>query len=344
VHCDVKLENCVFESPGSDYLKLIDFGFSQMFTKGETLTKNLGTAGYVSPGVLGGKYTSQCDMWSLGVMSFILLIGGPPFRGSEDAQAESIKSGTWNSTKKVWSKVSRQALDFVKGLLVVDPKVRMTAPTALVHSWITTQSPREPPKLDKGIISSLRTFKAASNFRHACWSLMAWSLTQEERRGLRDAFLAMDMTFTGTVRLSEMQQVLLAHGISEEEAGLIYAAVNMENNLEIGYSDFLTAMCASKVRLQDHHIKETFRRFDCDNTGRITENNLREVFKTPLDDADVNAYLAGLTGAKGLDIRALAIVLHADGHVCPTLSEDLCKECEPPVSGESPSAESRMSI
>merc|ERR1711957_268820 len=142
---------------------------------------------------------------------------------------------------------------------------------------------------------------------------MAWSLTPDERLELLDAFLALDVSRSGFVQLWEMKEALIGRGVSEVEAHVLFEAVNMERNIEICYSQFLAAMCASRVQLKDHHIKETFRRFDCDNSGRITYDNLRDVFQTPLDDPDVNHYLAGLAGAQGLNRSALQIVLHADG-------------------------------
>merc|ERR1719203_1332496 len=102
VHRDLKLENFLYEKKDSDFLKLIDFGFSKIWEKNTKMELSCGTLSYVAPEVLGKSYTSQCDLWSLGVVVFILLAGYMPFDGSDSHQIVLIKSGLYNMQGKRW--------------------------------------------------------------------------------------------------------------------------------------------------------------------------------------------------------------------------------------------------
>merc|ERR1719188_242868 len=104
VHRDLKLENFLYERKDADFLKLIDFGFSNIWEKHTKMELSCGTLSYVAPEVLMKSYTSQCDLWSLGVIVFILLVGYMPFSGSsEQATIEAIKSGKYNVRKDRWA-------------------------------------------------------------------------------------------------------------------------------------------------------------------------------------------------------------------------------------------------
>jgi Ca2+-binding EF-hand superfamily protein len=275
----------------------------------------VGTTSYIAPNVLEGNYRSDCDLWSVGVIAFALLTGKMPFGGPEQQRERDILEGRWDASPSLWGSCSADALDFVRSLLVVQSSARLTAPQALAHKWMVSHCPKRIASIDGPIIDSLRTFAGASHFRRACWSVMAWCLTAEERETIKDAFLAMDVSKSGTIHLWEMRQVLMDRGVSAQESSFFFETLNMERNTELGYSDFLAAMCASRITLREHHVKETFRRFDCDNSGRITYDNLHDVFCTPLDDPEVNAYFANLAGDDGLDETALEAVLRADGHL-----------------------------
>merc|ERR1719221_439021 len=106
VHRDIKLENFLYDQKNSDHLKLIDFGFSKMWDPNIKMRISCGTLSYIAPEVLGKCYTSQCDMWSLGVIVFILLAGYMPFSGSEEQQVKNITQGNYKMKTERWHNVS----------------------------------------------------------------------------------------------------------------------------------------------------------------------------------------------------------------------------------------------
>jgi len=138
-HRDLKLENWVLES-GKDVwspLKLIDFGLSTHFTPGHRLSRVVGSSYYVAPEVLKKSYTEACDLWSLGVIVYMLLSGAPPFYGKNDeAIKASIVQGEYTFPHELFRDVSDEAMAFVSTLLSYNIEYRYTAEQALTHPWL----------------------------------------------------------------------------------------------------------------------------------------------------------------------------------------------------------------
>ena len=139
-HRDLKLENWVLES-GKDVwspLKLIDFGLSTHYTPGHRLSRVVGSSYYVAPEVLKKSYTEACDLWSLGVIVYMLLSGAPPFYGRNDeAIKASIVQGAYTFPHELFRDVSDDAMAFVACLLSYSIEYRYTAEQALTHPWLT---------------------------------------------------------------------------------------------------------------------------------------------------------------------------------------------------------------
>merc|ERR1712032_1790232 len=127
VHRDLKLENFLYDVKGSNHLKLIDFGFSKVWDPNVKMRMSCGTLSYVAPEVLSKNYGSQCDLWSLGVIGFILLSGYMPFSGSETVQTKHITEGRYTMKPDRWNKVSKEAIHFTQSLLQVNPEKRLNA-------------------------------------------------------------------------------------------------------------------------------------------------------------------------------------------------------------------------
>eukprot|EP00927_Polykrikos_kofoidii_P002438 TRINITY_DN10976_c0_g1_i1.p1 TRINITY_DN10976_c0_g1~~TRINITY_DN10976_c0_g1_i1.p1 ORF type:complete len:555 (+),score=120.75 TRINITY_DN10976_c0_g1_i1:182-1846(+) len=295
VHRDLKLENFMYERTESDHLKLIDFGFSHVWEPSTKMASSCGTIAYVAPEVLAKSYTSQCDMWSFGVIVFILLVGYMPFPGKSDAdRVENIKAGKYTIKEKPWARVSKLGFEFVSQLLVVDHNKRLTAEQALQHTWIQCIHTRdeEREQINPETVDALCQFAKATKFRRACMSLMAWSLTTEERAMVREEFIRLDKTRKGTITLAELRTVLTdKFNVQDEETSNIFESLDTSNDEEIHYSEFLAAMVSTRIAMHDDMLLATFRRFDVDNSGYITAENLKVVLGDQYDGAKVEMIL-----------------------------------------------------
>jgi calcium/calmodulin-dependent protein kinase I len=154
-HRDLKPENLLLASRNGDLnVKISDFGLSKLFNENEVLKTACGTPGYVAPEVLRRQgYSAEVDMWSMGVITYIMLCGYPPFYDAKNPELfKKIMSGRYNFDHPWWDSISDEGIfpptvakDFVKRLLVVDIRKRYTAAQALQHPFLTRNTP-QPPK------------------------------------------------------------------------------------------------------------------------------------------------------------------------------------------------------
>jgi len=231
-------------------------------------------------------------MWSLGVIAFILLVGYMPFSGAEEQQTKDIMAGKFKVKEERWKQVSQDGRDFVWGLLHVDPERRFTAESALAHTWIA-QRHQQNQEVDADTVDALRQFGQASKFRRCCLEMMAWSLSSEERAEVRQSFIAMDKTRSGTITLGELKTALESKfQVPDEEAQIIFSALDSNHDDEIHYSDFLAAMVSTRIKLHDELLSSTFQRFDVDNSGFITTDNLREILGNNFEGQAVETMVA----------------------------------------------------
>jgi calcium-dependent protein kinase len=118
-------------------IKLIDFGLSRFLKHDEKLTNKVGTPYYVAPEVLAGNYDRRCDLWSIGVITYIILCGYPPFHGSNNHEIfDRIKKQKYSFYVEDWDEISFEAKDFISKLLLLNPSDRITPKEALRHPWM----------------------------------------------------------------------------------------------------------------------------------------------------------------------------------------------------------------
>jgi serine/threonine protein kinase len=146
MHRDIKLENLLYNhrNEGKEVM-LCDFGMGKQFQKGTALTGNAeGSIYYVAPEVLMGEYTEACDLWSVGIATYMLLSGRTPFKGATDEETvNKIVDADVQFDEQYWGGISDEAREFIKSLLKKEPKDRQTADQGLSHSWfIEVATPR----------------------------------------------------------------------------------------------------------------------------------------------------------------------------------------------------------
>lgn len=163
----------VSDSDDAD-VKIVDFGFAAR-VKGLSLSKQCGTPGYVAPEILENKlHGTPVDMWSFGVILFILLGGYPPFHDNDQRQLyRKIRSGLFEFHPKYWSTISSEAKDLIRRLLCVNPLQRYTADQALAHPWLHVDDHLIPAGHLEETVGELRKFQAARKLKAGITATMA---------------------------------------------------------------------------------------------------------------------------------------------------------------------------
>ena len=188
IHRDLKFENIMFETaePSDLAVKVIDFGLSKKFV-GEPgyMTARVGTIYTMAPQVLQGMYTSQADLWSIGVIAFMLLSASKPFyHKRRRVVIDQIMRGNYEFSAATWESISDEAKDFVSKLLVVHPKKRMNAQEALGHPWIQHREelPDDLPRTESlmKIHDNLSNYQHTSELKKLALTVIAHRSTQKE--------------------------------------------------------------------------------------------------------------------------------------------------------------------
>lgn len=152
VHRDLKPENLLLKKEDDTHVMLSDFGLSRILGEESMMSTACGTPYYVAPEVVKAtSYTREIDMWSVGVITYFLLAGFPPFMGERLPEIiEQILAADYQFPSPYWDEISDSARDFVRKLLVIDPKNRMTAEQALQHPWLSnSKSASDKPLKNK---------------------------------------------------------------------------------------------------------------------------------------------------------------------------------------------------
>ncbi|XP_013595736.1 PREDICTED: CDPK-related kinase 4-like [Brassica oleracea var. oleracea] len=192
VHRDLKPENFLFTSRNEDaILKVIDFGLSDFIRYDQRLNDIVGSAFYVAPEVLHRSYSTEADMWSVGVISYILLCGSRPFHGrTESAVFRCVIRANPNFQDMPWPSISHTGKDFVKRLLNKDHRKRMTAAQALAHPWLRDENPGL--LLDFSIYRLAKSYIRASHFRRLALKALSKAIPEDELVFLKAQFMLLD--------------------------------------------------------------------------------------------------------------------------------------------------------
>ncbi|TYI60413.1 hypothetical protein E1A91_D10G102200v1 [Gossypium mustelinum] len=286
VHRDMKPENFLFKSTKEDSpLKATDFGLSDFIRPGKRFQDIVGSAYYVAPEVLKRKSGPESDVWSIGVITYILLCGKRPFWDkTEDGIFREVLKNKPDFRRKPWPTISDSAKDFVKKLLVKDPRARLTAAQALSHPWVREGGDASEIPIDISVLSNMRQFVKYSRLKQFALRALASTLNEEEIADLRDQFHAIDVDKNGVISLEEMRQALakdLPWKLKESRVLEILQAIDINTDGLVDFTEFIAA--ALHVNQMEEHDSEkwqmrseaAFQKFDVDRDGFITPDELR---------------------------------------------------------------------
>lgn len=283
MHRDLKPENWLLSSAAEAIqkteLKLIDFGLSKRFSPGQFASTKAGTPYYVAPEVLEGKYAEQSDVWSIGVIMYILLSGSPPFSGNDTvAVLDAVKKAKPTFDKKEWKHISPEAKTILKALLMRDPQTRLTASGALSHHWITKMLATEEGSLSSTVVLNLKSFAVMNKLKKASLNVIATQLTDSAIKELKDLFMAMDNDNNGTLSVSELKQGLEKAGVAvPPDLVEMMNSIDTDGSGVIDYSEFMAATMDKRKYIQEDVCWRAFKTFDVDGSGNIDKYELMKL-------------------------------------------------------------------
>jgi len=209
-HRDLKLENIII-NPENLETKVVDFGFSRFFIHKEYLNTKVGTPYYIPPEVLTGRYGKECDIWSLGIVAFILLTGFPPFKSNKTKDIyQTILHDNIKFEHRTWEN-KPDSLDFVKKLLKFNPKERLTPEEALEHPWII-RSEVKNMEIDRKLYQKLDKYSSPEGIKNEIFLILAENNGNKKEINWKEVFEALDTNDTGYIRLKELIRLFINYG------------------------------------------------------------------------------------------------------------------------------------
>ena len=313
VHRDLKPENIMLISKPNTAkkysLKIIDFGTAIQINPGEKINKFIGTSYYIAPEVLAENYNEKCDIWSCGVIMYILLCGYPPFNGSSNIDIfHNIQYSQPLFNTEEWKDVSASAIDLIKHMLQKNPNKRYSAEMCLEHKWIKENEMDDPFGL-KGYkkkynqlkaVNKMAEFVKENKFKQAVLQFITTQFDiKQEEENLRDVFKQFDVDKTGQITKKVfLKELVKLYG--EEDAKVltnkIFGVLDLDGNGDISYNEFLTSIIDSKKFITNDRLDKAFKLFDKDGNGKLSIDEIRAVFggdekkwKQIIQEIDVNA-------------------------------------------------------
>eukprot|EP00930_Biecheleria_cincta_P018147 TRINITY_DN1422_c0_g2_i1.p1 TRINITY_DN1422_c0_g2~~TRINITY_DN1422_c0_g2_i1.p1 ORF type:complete len:474 (+),score=104.49 TRINITY_DN1422_c0_g2_i1:286-1707(+) len=290
-HRDIKPENFLLENEtASAAIKVIDFGLAKHHPPGDApLKTKAGTPYYVAPEVLKGQYGEKCDIWSIGVVAYILLCGFPPFSGDTDSQIlKAVKKGAFDFPSPEWDNISKEAKDFIRKMLVLDVSARSSAEQLLEDEWLRKSLSGETVgTLNLKIGENLRKFSGMSKLKKVALTLIAQQLDDAKIQDLKNTFSALDKNKDGTLTIKEITDGMSKHSL-EMPADMADALqrVDTDGSGVIDYTEFIAATLEQSRYMRDEVMWSAFRVFDKDGDGKISKEELGQVVAESRDDLE----------------------------------------------------------
>ncbi|CAI0556860.1 unnamed protein product [Linum tenue] len=259
MHRDLKPENFLFDNPSDDAkLKSIDFGLSIFYKPGQIFNDVVGSPYYVAPEVLLKYYGPEIDVWSAGVILYILLCGVPPFWAeTESGIFRQILHGKIDFVSEPWPSISDSAKELIKKMLEKDPRKRISAHEVLCDPWIVDDLAPDKP-LDSAVLSRLKQFYAMNKLKKMALradidnsgtldygEFLAATLhlnKMEREENLAAAFAYFDKDGSGYITIDELQQACKDFGLGEDPLEDIIKEIDKDNDGRIDYEEFTAMM------------------------------------------------------------------------------------------------------
>ncbi|SCM13041.1 calcium-dependent protein kinase 5, putative [Plasmodium chabaudi adami] len=284
IHRDLKPENILFVDSSDDSpIQIIDWGFASKCMNNHNLKSVVGTPYYIAPEILKGKYDKKCDIWSSGVIMYILLCGYPPFNGKNNEDIlKKVKKGDFVFDSNYWSKISLDAKEFICECLNYNYKERIDVHRIVNHKWFKKFKSYNHvtinTNLGKELIEKFKQFHKLCKIKKLAITCIAYQLNKKKFGKMKKTFEAFDHNGDGVLTISEIFQCLKV-GDNEIDRDLYYLLkqLDTDGNGLIDYTEFLAACLDHSILEQDAVCRNAFKVFDANGDGIISKDELLNV-------------------------------------------------------------------
>lgn len=281
VHRDIRPEHIVVQT-GIDRwnLKLADFGCATMLDPHRQLTGVMGSTFFLAPEVIRGSYNEKCDLWSCGILMFLLLTGNYPYGGQSEKEAMQALMNDRTDIKITG--ISNEAQQLLYLLLCKNPKERASASEALQHYWISSRTSHSTDL--SPVLQRLKSFTAKSQLRDALLTYISTRVTTDsDSAALLTAFRALDQNGDGTISRNELQSASTPL-LSDIEVKSILSELDSNHDGRISYSEFLRAARDQRKTLSRRNLEQAFRSIDQDQDGVLSVEELKQALPSLWSD------------------------------------------------------------
>ena len=295
VHRDLKLENILISDTeyvsltGEEYLdiKIIDFGNAEHYDKNFSTKSLVGSSYYIAPEIFKKNCGKESDLWSAGVILYMLIVGHPPFYGdSEKKILLSVKKGIYDKNYSRWKNASNEVKDLIEKLLISDPRKRLSAKDALNHDWFKkNQSNAIYYNITKKeiyqCILNFLSYNDNTKFQELVISYIIHNMPKiKQTKVAISLFKLVNTNGDGKLLKNELKKIML-YFVSEEyliNYDIIFDMLDSDKKGFIEYEKFLRACLDEKYILTEENIKSAFNFFDKDNKGFFGEEEMKNIF------------------------------------------------------------------
>ena len=271
VHRDLKPENILYLNESIDSpLKIIDFGTSKTFVPNEIMNQKFGTPYYIAPEVLKKHYDEKCDIWSCGVILYVILSGKPPFTGSDEKEImKNVEKGTFSINIPEFEDISSEAKRLILNLMAYDASKRPTAEEALNSEWIKEFAGKKSHlnvQLAKQTLLNLRKFRVHHKLQHAIWVFIIQNVTNgEEKMKLLEVFKELDKDGDGILTREDIIRGYKTIFKVEDPSDIVEKIMNrVDSDVSgtIDYMEFLMGTMNKKKNLSKKILENAFKMLD----------------------------------------------------------------------------------
>ena len=270
IHRDIKPENILFANKRNySTLKLIDFGLATYSKKD---TKSVGTPYYMSPEIIDGHSVPQSDIWSVGIIVYLMLTGKYAFQAKEGENLyEKIKNNEIDMEPLNESECSEEAKDFIVKCLKKNYQERMTTSQCLEHAWITKFCIKKNSNLlNSETVDTLLGFANKNALQKEIYYFIAKISTENDLNKLKQFFNQLDVDNSGTLTIEEVEKAFkeIDIGITEDELKQIWEGLDFHKDGQVNYSEFLAAMVSSYNFQKEEKLWSVFNLFKEGNKNK----------------------------------------------------------------------------